>query len=83
MLSLRLARIKSSNEIAKFVVENIIYTYARLKTILSDQGLEFFNKYIDDILFIPETKHSLSSVYRPLFNGAVEMQNQTLVGKLF
>jgi len=64
--------------VAKFIYEEIICRHGVLQEILSDRGMSFVNKIIDELCQNYQTKHRLTSAYRPQTNGMVERFNRTL-----
>ena len=53
-----------------------------MKVLLSDQGGEFCNKLIDELLNLIGTEHRVTSSYHPECNGRTERLNQTLIRSL-
>lgn len=72
-----LADIKAET-VAKFIYEEIICRHGVPKEILSDRGTSFVNQVIDRLCENFQTKHRLTSPYRPQTNGMVERFNRTL-----
>ncbi|GBC53477.2 putative integrase core domain protein [Rhizophagus irregularis DAOM 181602=DAOM 197198] len=64
--------------VAKFIYEEIICRHGVPQEILSDRGTSFMNKLIDELCENYQTKHRLTSAYRPQTNGMVERFNQTI-----
>jgi hypothetical protein len=64
--------------VAKFIYEEIICRHGVPKEILSDRGTSFVNQVIDRLCENFQTKHRLTSPYRPQTNGMVERFNRTL-----
>jgi transposase InsO family protein len=64
--------------VAKFIYEEIICRHGVPKEILSDRGTSFVNQVIDELCKNFQTKHRLTSPYRPQTNGMVERFNRTL-----
>ena len=64
--------------VAKFIYEEIICRHGVPQEILSDRGSSFVNKVIDELCQTYQTKHRLTSPYRPQTNGMVERFNRTL-----
>ena len=64
--------------VAKFIYEEIICRHGVPKEILSDRGTSFVNQVIDRLCENFQTKHCLTSPYRPQTNGMVERFNRTL-----
>ncbi len=61
--------------VAKFIFEEIICHHGVPKEILSDRGTPFVNKVVDSLCEKFQTKHRLTSSYRPQTNGMVERFN--------
>ena len=64
--------------VAKFLFENIICIHGVPKEIISDQGTSFNNALIKELCDRYQTKHRLTSAYRPQTNGLVERFNRTI-----
>ena len=64
--------------VAKFIYEDIICRHGVPQEILSDRGTSFVNKIISELCQNYQTKHRLTSAYRPQTNGMVERFNRTL-----
>jgi transposase InsO family protein len=64
--------------IAKFIFEDIICRHGVPKEILSDRGINFNNALINELYSRYQTKHRLTSSYRPQTNGMVERFNRTI-----
>ena len=64
--------------VAKFLFEEIISRHGVLKEILSDRGTLFNNTLITELSERFQTKHRLTSAYRPQTNGMVERFNRTI-----
>ncbi|EXX63433.1 putative integrase core domain protein [Rhizophagus irregularis DAOM 181602=DAOM 197198] len=64
--------------VAKFIYEEIICRHGVPQEILSDRGTSFMNKLIDELCENYQTKHRLTSAYRPQTNGMVERFNRTI-----
>jgi hypothetical protein len=64
--------------VAKFVFESIICRHGVPKEILSDRGTSFNNALISELCNRYQTKHRLTSAYRPQSNGMVERFNRTI-----
>jgi hypothetical protein len=64
--------------VAKFIYEEIICRHGVSQEILSDRGTSFMNKLIDELCENYQTKHRLTSAYRPQTNGMVERFNRTI-----
>ena len=73
---------KSAETIVNFLVKSVFAVFGFPRIIQSDQGTEFANALVKNILERNEITQSLSSPYHPQSNGAVERLNQTLVTKL-
>ena len=69
---------KSAEEISKH-----LFTYISLfgppKIILSDQGKEFNNEVVENLLKVSGVDHKVTSAYNPRTNGEVERFNKTLI----
>jgi hypothetical protein len=64
--------------VAKFIYEQIICRHGVPQEILSDRGTSFINKIVDELCQKYQTKHRLTSAYRPQTNGMVERFNRTI-----
>jgi transposase InsO family protein len=68
----------NAETVAKFIFEDIICRHGVPKEILSDRGTHFNNALIDELCRRYQTKHRLTSSYRPQTNGMVERFNRTI-----
>jgi transposase InsO family protein len=64
--------------VTKFIYEQIICRHGVPQEILSDRGTLFINKIVDELCQKYQTKHRLTSAYRPQTNGMVERFNCTI-----
>ena len=67
-----------ANTVAKFIYEDIICRHGVPQEILSDRGTSFTSKVIDELCQNYQTKHRLTSAYRPQTNEMIERFNRTL-----
>lgn len=65
--------------IEKFISLAERETGHKMKTLRSDNGLEFINKEVKEILESKGIRHQRSVVYTPQQNGRAERENRTLV----
>ena len=61
--------------VAEFIYEDVISRHGIPQEILSDRGTSFVNRVIDQLCQNYQTKHRLTSPYRPQTNGMVEHFN--------
>ena len=64
--------------VAKFIYEEIICRHGVPEEILSDKGTSFLNQVIRELCEKFQTKHRLTSAYRPQTNGMIERFNRTI-----
>ncbi len=69
---------KSAQSIIECLIDHILPRHSCCLAIQTDNGLEFCNKYFDDILKKFNIKHIRSSTYSPRTCGAVERSHRTL-----
>src|SRR5215216_5852692 len=67
-----------SETVAKFIFDEIICRHGVPDELLSDRGTSFLNKVVDALCEKFQTKHRLTSAYRPQTNGMVERFNRTI-----
>lgn len=67
-----------ADTVAQFIYEDIICRHGVPNEILSDRGTSFVNKVIENLCEKYQTKHRLTSPYRPQTNGMVERFNRTI-----
>src|SRR5688572_22623507 len=68
--------------VARFIFDEIICRHGVPKEILSDRGTHFNNNLIEELCHRYDTKHRLTSSYRPQTNGMVERFNRTIGASL-
>ena len=67
----------TSKHVAKFLLNNIIYSYGVAYELISDQGIHF-KKEVTTLLEKYKIQHYKSSPYCPQANGVVEASNQNV-----
>ena len=72
---------KTALEIARILWE-YISLFGPPKSILSDQGTEFYNSVVDTLLKLTGIEHKVTSAYNPRTNGSTERFNQALISSL-
>ncbi len=72
---------KSAMEIARQFFKYITIFEPR-KEIITDQGKEFCNSIMDELIKLVGVKHRVTSSYHPRTNGLTEKFNQTLINAL-
>jgi hypothetical protein len=65
-------------DVVEFIFKEIISRHRVPKVILTDRGTEFNNQWINELCRTWQTKHRLTSPYRPQTNGMVERFNQII-----
>jgi len=68
----------SSEEIAKIYRDKIWKLHGVPRTILSDRGLQFVLKFMEEFIKVLETKRKLSMAYHPQTDGQMERINQEI-----
>uniref|UniRef100_A0A8C6S5A0 Integrase catalytic domain-containing protein n=1 Tax=Neogobius melanostomus TaxID=47308 RepID=A0A8C6S5A0_9GOBI len=68
---------KSAKSVAHFLC-NVICRLGCMDTLISDQGREFVNSVIDNLMTHFKTDHRISSAYHPQTNGQRVRDNRTL-----
>ena len=72
---------KSMNEICEGFF-GFISLFGPPKELLSDQGKEFLNRMMENMVKVVGIEHRITSAYHPRTNGLTERFNQTLVASL-
>ena len=72
----------TATNVVKFIYEVIICRHRCPKIILSDRGIHFRNKLVEELCEKFEIKQKLSASYHPQTNGLVERFNCTLCESL-
>ena len=72
---------KSANEIARKFF-NFMSVFGPPKEILTDQGREFMNQVLAELINLVGVEHRVTSAYHPRTNGLTERFNQTLINSL-
>ena len=73
---------KSAKTVGDFLISHVFSRHGFPKSIQSDQGTEFVNETINEIVHQTGMKWITTSPYHPEANGLVERVNQTIVRKL-
>uniref|UniRef100_A0A914E400 RNA-directed DNA polymerase n=1 Tax=Acrobeloides nanus TaxID=290746 RepID=A0A914E400_9BILA len=73
---------KSSESVARAIVENLILTHGSPKKLHSDKGTEFLNKIMDTLINVLKIGYSTTSGYNPRANGVVERANGSIISML-
>ncbi|UYV61758.1 hypothetical protein LAZ67_1006359, partial [Cordylochernes scorpioides] len=68
----------SSEEVGKFIVEDVILKHGAPRELISDRGRTFISHIIRDINNLCGTAHRFTSAYHPQTNGLTERLNKTL-----
>ncbi|UYV66998.1 hypothetical protein LAZ67_4003622, partial [Cordylochernes scorpioides] len=68
----------SSEEVGKFIVEDVILKHGAPRELISDRGRTFISHTIRDINNLCGTTHRFTSAYHPQTNGLTERLNKTL-----
>ena len=67
-----------ADTVAEFIYKEIICKHGVPEEILSDRGTSFINTVVKNLCDQFQTKHRLTSAYRPQTNGMVERFNRTI-----
>jgi hypothetical protein len=70
---------KEANTVAKAILHRWIYRFSAPVQIHSDQGKEFCNQVLDELLRMIGTKHTTTAAYHPQANAQVERLNRTIL----
>ncbi|KAL3740381.1 hypothetical protein ACJRO7_021632 [Eucalyptus globulus] len=68
----------TARNVVKFIRRDIIARYGVPEAIVTDNGTNLNNKFIDELFSKFKIKHLNSSPYRPQMNGAVEAANKNI-----
>ncbi|UYV72292.1 K02A2.6-like [Cordylochernes scorpioides] len=68
----------SSEEVGKFIVEDVILKHGAPRELISDRGRTFISHTIREINNLCGTAHRFTSAYHPQTNGLTERLNKTL-----
>ena len=68
----------TATTMTKFLFENMVTRFNCPKIILSDQGMHFVNKLIDELTVKFHIQHSKTTPYHPQENGTVESFNKIM-----
>lgn len=73
---------KTAAEVGRFLYEDLICRHGCIETIISDQGREFNNELMTELLKLTGVRHRVTRPYHPQANGMVERVNQSLKNAL-
>ena len=73
---------KRATTVGRFLVDNVVFRYGIFTKLISDQGTEFCNTVVGEVLSILGIQHAVSSAYHPQTNGLTERFNRTLCTQL-
>jgi len=71
----RALKTASSEEVVKFIYEEIVMRFGCPAEILTDRGPNFLSDVVEDYIKLQRIKHLKTSAYHPRTNGAVERFN--------
>lgn len=71
------ARKHTADNVAKFILEDIILIHGPPRILISDNGTEYVNLIVASILRQLNIKHHRTPVYNPMSNGQTECYNRT------
>jgi hypothetical protein len=76
--------LKSSvkQEVARFLYERIFTRFGTPLEIISNNGPQFLNEVVENLLACIAIKHRFTTMYKPSTNGLVERTNRTLCSML-
>jgi transposase InsO family protein len=76
--------LKSSvkQEVARFLYERVFIRFGAPLEIVSDNGPQFLNEVVENLLARLAVKHRFTTMYKPNTNGLVERTNRTLCSML-
>lgn len=57
-------KVKSANEVAKFLIDNVFTRHGAPKVIIRDQGKEFANKVVEEVCKIMGSRKTTTSPYK-------------------
>ncbi len=69
-------------EVARFLYEQIFIQFGTPLEIVSDNGPQFLNEVVENLLARLVVKHRFTTMYKPSTNGLVERTNRTLCSML-
>ncbi len=69
-------------EITWFLYERIFIRFGTPLEVVSDNGPQFFNEVVENLLTFLVVKYRFTTMYKPNTNGLVEMTNRTLCSML-
>jgi transposase InsO family protein len=73
---------KEAGTVAKALLHKWVYRFSAPSQIHSDQGKEFCNKVLQELLQLLGTSHTTTTAYHPQANAQVERLNRTILGYL-
>ena len=71
-----------ANTVVGFVQRNILSRFGALRTIISDEGSHFANKWFEKLMSKYGIKHVMGLAYHPQSNGQAEISNREIKNKL-
>ena len=72
----------NKEEIADFLIKDIILEYGAPRRILTDNGTPFTSNTMQSVLDFYRVSHSYAAPYRPNVNGLTERTNRTLIDSI-
>jgi transposase InsO family protein len=80
----KIRALKSSvkQEVTRFLYERIFTRFRTPLEIISDNGPQFLNEVVENLLARLAMKHRFTTMYKPSTNGLVERTNRTLYSML-
>ena len=64
--------------VIKFIQQNILSRFGCPRTIISDEGAHFKNRYFESLMKKYEITHKVATPYHPQTSGQVEVSNREI-----
>ncbi|RWS01061.1 pol polyprotein-like protein, partial [Dinothrombium tinctorium] len=69
----------TARDVAKFLMHDIILQYSAFETLISDNGVQFRSKIIEELNNLLKSEHKFTTPYQPSTSGQVERCNRQIM----
>jgi transposase InsO family protein len=82
IIEIRALKSSVKQEVARFLYERVSTRFGTPLEIVSNNGPQFLNEVVENLLTHLVVKHRFTTMYKPSINGLIERTNRTLCSML-